>query len=390
MDIQKIQSYLAEHELDGWLLADFHGRNTIAVDMLSLPSMLTRRFFYFIPVHGEPAALVHNIEKTKFGHLEGAQTSFSSYKMLEEELKKTLAGVRKIAMEYSPCGRLPYIGLVDAGTLELVRSFGVEVVSSADLVANFQARLTVEQIAGHRIAARNLIEIKNKAFTYVHQALETDRKVSEYEVVQFMLSQFEQYDMETTDAPICAVGAKAGDPHYEPTKENCQVVERNQVLLLDLWAKLKTEKAVYADITWVAFTGTKADIPDNYNFLFNIVAQARDKAVAFIRENIERRPVFGYEVDDICRGVVKASGYGNNFFHRTGHSIYTSVHGPGPNIDNLETEDRRRLQQGHLFSIEPGVYFPDCGFRTEIDVLIGHQGAEVTTQPLQTAIMALF
>ncbi len=389
MNIPKIQAFLAEHELDGWLMADFHARNTTAMAMLGITGMVTRRSFFYIPADGTPVALIHAIDAVRFESVPGTTHLFSSYTSLEEQLGSMLKGVRKIAMEYSPMGRLPYVGLVDAGTIELVRQLGVQVVSSADLVAVFQASLSVEQIAAHRIAAHNLIEIKNRAFGYITEALKAGRSITEYDVSLFIKQQFEDYEMVTEDSPICAVDAHAGVPHYEPAATGSATIKKGQLVLLDLWAMLKAVDSAYADITWMGFAGKQSEIPAIHNQRFAVIAEARDKAVSFLRENIDKRPVFGYEVDDACRAVVKAADLGDHFTHRTGHSITSVVHGPGPNIDNLETEDRRRLQKGHLFSIEPGVYFNDSGFRTEIDVLIGHDGAEVTTLPLQTAITPL-
>lgn len=390
LPVQEIQRYLKEHNVDGWLLADFHSRNEIAVQFLQLPTFLTRRFFYFIPREGSPIALVHNIEKMKFTHLPGSHVTFSAYTLLESELRQVLEGSKTIAMEYTVLGRLPYLGMVDAGTIELIRSFGVEIVSSADLVAYFQSRLTVEQIALHRMAARNLIDVKDKTFAFIAHSLSSHRRISEYDVMQFMLAKFSELDMVTDHGPNCSVGANAGNPHYEPTPEHSAEITRDQLVLIDLWAKSKHSDAVYADITWMAFTGHKREIPAKFLEIFNVLVQARDSAIQFLREHIDSRAVYGYEVDDACRAVVKKAGYDRYFFHRTGHSITTTVHGTGPNIDNLETEDRRRLQKGHLFSIEPGIYMNDCGFRTEVDVLIGHDGVEVTTLPLQSEITPLF
>ncbi len=389
MNISEIQSYLQEHELDGWLMADFHGFNIIAMAMLNMHGMLTRRSFYFIPAQGYPTALIHAIEQDKFVHLPGEKITFSSYKLLESNLKELLTDVDKIAMEYSPMGRLPYIGIVDAGTIELVRSFGKEIVSSANLVANFQARLSPEQIATHRIAAKNMIEIKEKSFVYIADSLKSNKTITEYDVVKFILDRFEEYDMETEHSPICAVDGNAGNPHYEPPQENSVVIKENHLILIDLWAKLKHKDGIYADIAWVAYAGKKDDIPKKYVDIFNILIKARDTAVEYIRGHIDSQPVFGSQVDDVVRAVVEKAGYGKYFTHRTGHSITDNVHGTGPNIDNLETEDSRRLQQGHLFSIEPGIYMDDCGFRTEIDVYIGHDGAEVHTLPYQTELIAL-
>jgi Xaa-Pro aminopeptidase len=245
-------------------------------------------------------------------------------------------------------------------------------------------------MASHRIAARNLIEIKTKAFALIRDSLDAGKKITEWDVCAYMLKLFEQTDMETDAGPNCSIGANAGNPHYEPTPEQSETIQRDQLVLLDIWAKLKTDKAVYADITWMGFAGTKSAIPAEYNTRFNVIRDARDRAVAYLRENYGKHPVYGYDVDDATRKVIVDANLGQYFTHRTGHSIHVATHGPGPNIDNLETEDRRLLQPGHLFSIEPGVYFVDCGFRTEIDVLIGHDGIEVTTLPLQTEITALF
>jgi Xaa-Pro aminopeptidase len=390
MQIDKIQAYLAEHEFDGWLMADFHARNTIMTETLGLSNHLTRRSFYFIPTEGEPTVLVHAIEAAKFAKVPGKLIRFSSYKDLESQLHALLRGRNRIAMEYAAGGRLPYIGLVDAGTIELVRTMGIDVASSADLVAHFTARLSAEQMAMHRMAARNLIEIKDKAFARIARALAERTRITEYDVCRFILDQFEEYDMWTDHGPNCSVDAHAGDPHYDPSATDSAEIKKGQLILIDLWAKIKHEEAVYGDITWMGFAGTRAEIPPKYVEYFSVLAKARDRAVAFLRENIDKQPVHGYEVDDACREVITKAGYGPYFTHRTGHSITTSTHGTGPNIDNLETEDRRRLQKGHLFSIEPGIYTDTCGFRTEIDVLISHEGIEVTTLPLQTEIHPLF
>jgi len=390
MDINQIQSYLCEHGFDGWLLADFHGRNDVAVAFLQLTGIVTRRSFYFIPAEGEPAALVNPIEVEKFKHLTGRKIICRGYKMLESELARLLASHKRVAMEYSPLGRLPYIGLVEAGTVELVRSFGVEIISSADLVAAFQARLTDRQIEAHRKAAVNLVRIKSDAFNFIAEALKKGSDIDEYDVCRFILDAFEKNDMTTRFGPNCSVEANAGNPHYEPTASVRAPIKKGQLVLIDMWAKEKSTDGVYGDITWMAFAGTKDEIPERYRRIFETLVEARDTAVAYLKEHIGSREVYGFEVDDACRGVVEKAGFGDYFTHRTGHSITSSEHGPGPNIDNLETEDRRLLQPGHLFSIEPGIYYEDCGFRTEINVLITGHGPEVTTLPLQTEITALF
>ncbi|MEW5795064.1 MAG: Xaa-Pro peptidase family protein [Candidatus Zixiibacteriota bacterium] len=390
MDIPKIQQYLKEHQLDGWLLADFHGRNEIAVRAMGLSSHLTRRAFYFIPANGEPIALVNPIEQSRFTHVPGRVKTYRGYRGLEADLAKILRGAKRIAMEYSSQGRLPYIGLVDAGTIELVRSFGVETVSSADLVADFQARLSLAQVDSHRRAAKLVNQIKDEAFKFIADALSSGRSINEYDVCKFITDRFKASGLVFDVTPNCSVDANAGNPHYEPTQQSSAPIRKGNLILIDLWARFDNADGVYADITWMGFAGTRAEIPASHAQRFAVVVQARDAALAFLRENIGRRPVLGAEVDDACRAVIEAAGLGPHFTHRTGHSITSNVHGDGPNIDNLETEDGRVLQTGHLFSIEPGVYFVDSGFRTEINCLITENGPEVATLPLQTEIVALF
>ncbi len=387
--LQQIQGELAKHGLDGWLLYDFHGSNDVAVSFLKLTGIVTRRSFYLIPSSGLPVAFVHNIEKEPFEHLLGEKEFYSSYRVLEEMLRNRLTGQKRLAMEYSEMGRLPYIGKVDAGTIELVRSFGVEVVSSADLVSKFSACLTEDQIALHRTAAQLVNSIKDEAFALIKSRLESGTKVTEYDVTQFIMEKFASEKMVTDHPPICGVGKNGGNPHYVPTEENSSEIKRDDLILIDLWAKLDRPGAVMADITWMAFAGP--EIPEKFVADFQILCMARDAACSFISKKWkEGTTVYGYQVDDVCRGVIEADEKGAFFTHRTGHSIFEATHGPGPNIDNLETEDRRRLLPGHLFSIEPGLYMEDYGLRTEINVLITESGPEITSQPVQTEILRLF
>jgi Xaa-Pro dipeptidase len=387
MELEKIQKYLKAEKIDGWLIADFHARNSIAVHFLDLSTHITRRSFFLIPAEGEPVALVHNIEKDRFVHLPGRKIIFSSYRDLESNLASMLKGYKKIAMEYSPSSRLPYIGLVEAGTIELVRSTGVEIVSSADMVSFFQARMTAEQLITHRKAAELINRCKDEAFDFIAKSIKSKTMVNEYMVVDFLLHRFEENNLTCDFPPCCAIDGNISNPHYQPSEENSLPIKEGALVLIDLWAKLKASHAVYADITWMGYTGT--EVPDKYAKLFSIVSSARDRAIEFIREKFPQGPLYGYQVDDACREVVEKAGYGKYFFHRTGHSILEEVHGPGPNIDNIETEDRRRLLPGHLFSIEPGIYLEDCGVRTEIDCKITETGPEVTTQPLQKEIIRL-
>lgn len=389
LDIPKIQSYLREHNLDGWLLADFHGYNRIAMDFLNVTGFVTRRMFYLIPADGEPICLVNPIEGNLYKHLPGEIRPCLGYKKVEAALAEILQGKKRIAMEYSPSGRLPYIGLVDAGTIELVSQHVKEIVTSADLIADFEARLTVEQVTLHRQAAKHVLTIKDSAFEYVANSLKNGSAITEYDVVQFVLGKFAENNMETDHAPICGVDGNAGNPHYESVKGKSSEIKKGQLLLLDLWGKLKQPKAVFADITWMAFCGQKEEIPRRLSDLFATVAQARDAAVKYLHSNFGKKPLYGADADDACRNIINQTEYAKNFTHRTGHSIGVNVHGVGPNIDNLETEDRRILQSGHLFSIEPGIYLEDCGFRSEIDLLMTENGPEVTTLPLQIEITPL-
>lgn len=386
--LQNIQGELAKNGIDGWLIYDFHAHNDIAVRFLNLTGIITRRSFYLIPASGTPVAFVHAIEKKPFQDLPGEKIYYSSYRILEEELRKALEGKRRLAMEYSPHGRLPYIGKIDAGTIELIRSFGVEIVSSANLVARFDACLSEAQIKTHHQAVGHLFAIKDAAFKLIKKRLETGKKITEYDIVTFLLDAFERAGMVTDEPPICAVGANGGNPHYVPTESTAAEITRDGLVLIDLWAKMDVPRSVYGDITWMCFAGS--ELPQRYEDHFALVCRARDEAVKFIADNWGQRRIYGYQVDDVCRGVIMQAGLGGNFTHRTGHSIAQEPHGPGPNIDNLETEDRRQLMPGHLFSIEPGLYFDDYGVRSEIDVLITDDGPVITQTPVQDRIVMLF
>jgi len=383
----EIQEFLRRENLDGWLMADFHGRNTIMTDFLGLRGHLTRRSFFYIPAQGEPTALIHNVERDRFTHIPGLKIPFTAYTVLEETLAAVLSGAKKIAMEYSADNRLPYIGLVDAGTIELVRSLGIEVISSADLVANFKARLTEAQIVAHRKAAAAVIKIKDEAFHFIAESLRQDKKITEWMVVEFIRSLYVREGMIYDFGPSVAVEKNISNPHYDPTETESAVIEKDRLILMDIWARHSHPDGVYGDITWVGYTGK--NIPQTLRDEFALVVRARDAAVAFLKEHLPRRVVYGFEVDKACREVIEKGGMGKYFFHRTGHSIAGEVHGAGPNIDSLETNDTRKLMPGHLFSIEPGIYLGERGYRTEIDVLVTPSGPEVTTVPLQTEIIPL-
>ena len=388
-ELKRIQAALKEASLEGWLLADFHGRNDVALQVLRVRGHISRRSFFFIPAEGEPIGLVSPVEATKYQHIAARVETFRGYQELETRLAEILSGRKRVAMEYSPLGRLPYIGLVDAGTIEFIRGLGIEIFSSADLVAGLEARLTPEQVSLHRQAAGNVIKIMGAAHHFIAGSLGAGKTITECDVTEFILTEFQNHDMITQYPPNCSVDANAGDPHYDPKPGQAAEIKPGQLVLIDLWAKLNREEGIYADITWMAYAGTEQDIPNRYREMFDVLVRARDAAVKYLVDNFGKRDLYGAGVDDCCRAVIEEAGFGIYFTHRTGHSITTTEHGRGPNIDNLETEDRRILQPGHLFSIEPGIYMEDCGFRTEINVLITESGPEVTTVPLQESIRPL-
>ncbi|HSG98651.1 MAG TPA: M24 family metallopeptidase, partial [candidate division Zixibacteria bacterium] len=344
--VAETQAALRDLNLAGWLLYDFHGYNKVAVEYLGLSGVVTRRSFYFIPAEGEPVGFVHKIEEDKFADLPGARTTYSSYKVLEESLRSTLleaapAGA-KIAMEYSPMGRLPYIGIVDAGTVELIRSFGLEVVSSADLVAQLQAALNEERRGYHLQAAKINMRIKDEAFDFIRRKLAAGEKLTEYEVAKFITDRYDAEGMIYDHYPIVAVDAWAGNPHYEPLPEKSNEIKNGSLILIDMWCRSGETGGVYSDICWMAYANGPGfeEPPALYVKLFGYVLQAQQAAVDYLSENFSKGPVYGADADDAARKVIAEAGYGQYFTHRTGHSITGDVHGSGPNIDNLETEDK--------------------------------------------------
>jgi Xaa-Pro aminopeptidase len=390
-DTTAIQTLLAEAGLDGWLLFDFRGMNPIAASIAPLPpqAMFSRRWAYWIPAQGEPQWLVHAIELAPFRDLPIRPRSYVRWQELEEQLTAMLGDARRIAMEYSPHCAIPYVSRVDAGTLEMIRGLGVEVVTSADLVQAVEARLSPAQIDGHRRAAAALLRIKDEAFSHVAQALRSGQPISEYSVQQWIAGRLAEAGLVADHDPIVAVNAHAADPHYIPTAQRHAPIQMGDLLLLDLWARETAPDAIMGDITWVALCSDR--VPPRYQHICDVVADARDAAVAFIQgEMAAGRPVRGCDADDVCRGVIERAGYGRFFIHRTGHSLGTAGHGNGAHLDNLETNDTRRLLPGTAFTVEPGIYLPgDFGVRLEIDVLVHEAGIEITTLPLQREIIAL-
>jgi len=377
MDLKAIQTALHERGFDAWLFYDHHHRDPIAYKVLDIPEslMVTRRWFYVIPREGEPVKLVHRIEAGHLDSLPGTKRVYSSWRELWDNLQAMLVKFRTVAMQYSPNNLIPYIGLVDAGTVELVKSFGKEVVSSGDLVARFEAAWSPEQIESH-YAARDVIDaLIPEAFKEIGRRVRAG-KVTEFEIQQWFAENFKREGIVTEDLPIVAVNANSGNPHYEPKAEGSAQIKEGDFVLLDVWGKKNTPHAVYYDITWTGVIGTPTD---RHLEIFNIVTGGRDAGVKKVQEAYAgKRRIAGWEVDQATREHITNAGYGEYFVHRTGHSIGEHVHGNGANMDNLETKDDREIIPNTCFSVEPGVYLPEFGVRSEVNVLIHNGAAEVT------------
>jgi Xaa-Pro aminopeptidase len=379
MNLPRIQEALRREELDGWLFFDHHLRDPLAYRVLRLDTqhVPTRRWYYLIPAQGEPRGLVHRIEPGMLDGLPGEKTPYSSWTAQADGLAKMLAGCRRVAMQYSPHCAIPYVAMVDAGTLELVRGCGVEVTSSADLIQQFEACWNPAKLEMHLEAGRHVDGIRREAFNLVSARLAGGAAISEIEVKQFILNRFAVAALATDHGPIVAVNDNASNPHYEPDAEHSRPISRGDLLLIDMWAKLDAPDSVYYDITWTGYCG--AEPPEKMLEVFRIVTEARDKAVKCVQDAIAgRRELRGFEVDDVARGHIREAGYGELFFHRTGHSIGADVHGAGANMDNLETHDVRRVMPWTCFSIEPGIYLPEFGIRSEVNIFAGEETAMVT------------
>jgi Xaa-Pro aminopeptidase len=380
LDIAAVQAALREDGLDGWLLYDFRGVNPVAARLTGIAGsghMATRRWYYLIPREGTPIRLVHAIERHNLDGVPGRTVVYASRETLASGLTTLLEGRRRLAMEYSKDCAIPYLSRVDAGTIELIRSHGVEVVSSGDLIQRFEAAWDAAALATHQDASARLYRIKDRALAFVRAALAAGRPLTEYAIQSEMVQAFTDEDLIADSAPVVGAQANAGNPHYLPTAAQHRAVGRNEVLLLDLWGKRPTPGAVYADITWMAFTGP--EIPARVQAAWSAAAAARDRAIAFVQAGIRAgRDVRGFEVDAAARQVLVDAGFGGHVLHRTGHSLGEEIHGNGVHMDDYETKDDRRLIPGIGFTIEPGLYFEDFGIRTEIDMTVGLQDATVT------------
>lgn len=392
LDVAAVQAALRADHLDGWLLYDFRGLNPIAADITGVNRqgghLATRRWYYLIRAEGEPRALVHKIEKDSLAHLPGSSERYAGRDQLEAGLRRLLAGMQRVAMEYSAGCAIPYVARVDAGTVELIRQAGnVDVVSSGDLIQRFSAVWDAGAIASHRQASESLYRVKDQAFSAVAKRLRDRVATTEYDIQQLMAGWFRDEGLVSDSDPNVSAGENSGNPHYLPTASAHRQIRPEEILLLDLWGKLERPGAVYADITWVGYTGRQ--LPARFASAFSTICAARDAGIALVQNTVRAGgELRGWEVDRATSGVIKEAGFGDHIFHRTGHSLGESVHGNGVNMDDYETHDDRRLLAGTGFTIEPGVYFDDFGVRTEINMVAAARDATVTG-PLQREILTL-
>jgi Xaa-Pro aminopeptidase len=388
MHLEAIQQALKAEKLDGWLFFDHHRRDPLAYRILGLSETLqpTRRWYYLIPASSQPVALVHRIEPNSLDGLPGKRLAYSRWTEQREGIGEMLAGLRRIAMQYSPECAVPYVSMVDGGTTELVRAVaGVEIASSADLVQLFEATWSADQRDSHYEAGRLVDEIRRAAFQEAGRRLQAGEHVDEYMIKRLLLDGFDRAGLVTDHGPIVAVNANASNPHYEPEPQRTTEIRKGDVLLIDLWAKLRRPDSVFYDITWVGYCGRT--VPDEMGNVFAVVRDARDAAVRRVQSAIAAGETLrGFQVDDAARGHIQQQGFGDYFIHRTGHSIGTDVHGAGANMDNFESHDERRIIPRTCFSVEPGVYLPAFGIRSEVNVYVDERSASVTGE-VQTQLL---
>jgi Xaa-Pro aminopeptidase len=389
MKLADIQAALREEGLDGWLFFDHHFRDPLAYRVLGfkLDATPTRRWYYLIPAQGEPQRLVHRIESGMLDAVPGAKHLYSGWSTQVDGLKQILKGCRKVAMQYSPLCAIPYVSMVDGGTIELVRSTGVEVVTSANLIQLFEARWSAAQLESHLEAGRRVDSVRAAAFTRIGDALRAGESITEWDINRFIRYGFEKSGLFTDHGPIVAVNQHMSDQHYEPREQGSSQIRKGDPVLIDMWAKLDRPEAVYYDITWTGFCGSS--VPEKYTKIFDVVSAGRDKAIERVQSAIHNNEaLYGFQVDDAARGFIADQGYGEYFVHRTGHSIGEEVHGNGANMDNLESHDERRVIPRTCFSIEPGVYLPEFGIRSEVNMYVDAESARVTGE-IQRGMLTL-
>jgi Xaa-Pro dipeptidase len=391
INLKSIQNALATLDVDGWLFYDFHNRDHIGYRVLGLDfkKPCSRRWFCYVPRVGKPSKLVHAIEPRVLASVPGTSIIYRGHVELLAGLQSMLKGVRRVAMQYSPLGNIPTISLTDAGTVELVRSLGVDVASSAELVARIYSTIDARGFELHQEAGRKVQAIKNDAFKTIFNAIKRGKKLDEWTLQQQILKRFAAENLTSgTSAPIIAINNHAADPHFEPTQKNARVFQKNDRILLDIWAKVNAPGAIYYDITWCGFAGAKP--PVAYAKQFGIAMQARDAAIAFATDSLAAgKTVRGWEIDKACRDVIAAANLEPYFLHRTGHSIDTSVHGEGANIDGLETKDDRAILPNTCFSVEPGIYKGGIGVRTEVSVCVDAKKRVSVYGDVQTELVTM-
>jgi len=385
MNLDAIQAALRDVSLDGWLFYDHHHRDPIAASILSLDpgAHITRRWYYFIPASGEPKKLVHRIEQGRLDTLPGTKSQYASWQELHAGLETMLSGASRIAMQYSPNNDIMYVSMVDAGTVEFLRGLGKEIVSSADLVSQFEAVLNQEQIATHQAAQRAIDVILVEAWAEIGRRLrppsgsDRDDSLTEHDMVVWLREAMRREGLVWENGPDVSVNANTSDQHYEPTADRSAPIREGDFLLVDIWGRLDSPSSVFYDITWTGVIGREPSKKEQ--LVFETVRAARDAAIAAVEQAFaQNRPIRGFEADDAARSVIRSAGFGEHFVHRTGHNIAHEIHGPGAHLDNLETHDERRILPHTCFSVEPGIYLPEFGVRSEIDMLTAPGKAWVT------------
>jgi Xaa-Pro aminopeptidase len=380
MQLDRIQAALREAGVDGWLFYDHHHRDPIAAHILGLDEKahITRRWYYFVPATGEPGRLVHRIEQGRLDALPGAKAVYSSWQELHSGLAMLLAGAKRLAMQYSPNNDIMYVSMVDAGTVEFLRSIGKEIVSSADLVSQFEAVLSEEQMASHAVAQRAIDAILAEGWKEMGRRLRSKNEAStEFAHVQWLSEAMRRENLVWENGPNVSVNSNSSDSHYEPTAERSSPIKEGDFVLIDIWGRVNQPGTVFYDITWTGVVGREPS--EREQKVFATVRNARDAAIAAVESAFAAgKPICGFEADDAARNVIRAAGFGEFFTHRTGHNIATEIHGAGAHLDNLETHDQRRLLPHTCFSVEPGAYLPEFGVRSEIDMLTSPTKAWVT------------
>jgi Xaa-Pro aminopeptidase len=383
MNLDEIQSALRDAALDGWLFYDHHHRDPIAAHILGLDpkAHITRRWYYFVPASGEPRKLVHRVEQGRLDSLPGSKAQYSSWQELHSILEAMLSGFQRIAMQYSPNNDIMYVSMVDAGTVEFVRSLGKQVVSSADLVSQFQAVLSADQVASHTVAQHAIDAILEEGWKEIGRRLRSAdgraTAISEFDMVVWLGEAMRREGLVWENGPNVSVNANSSDSHYEPTADHTAPIRERDFVLIDIWGRTNAPESVYYDITWTGVVGREPTGMER--LIFSTVRNARDAAIAVIEKAFaESGAIFGFEADDAARSIIRAAGYADYFTHRTGHNIAHELHGSGAHLDNLETHDARRILPNTCFSVEPGIYLAEFGVRSEVNMLTAPGKAWVT------------